>query len=206
MEDLKQAYAAIEMLEKLGLPVSKEQKDVLARMEEDYLMRDIIPKLEEDLQAMVEDLINEFYLYVSYSKDNGVKISLYDCKAYNTSDNDFYKRKSSSRSRKFIIRVVFPDGRAICHKQVLNTLIEVVEAAGPDNVMNLEIPSMTGNLIATKLTNHPVYSRSQKKLSNGYYIQTNSSTDKKFEQINTINKKLNLGLKVEKVLIDKPEY
>ena len=55
------------------------------------------------------------------------------------------------------------------------------------------------------LVEHPVYSRSQKELSTGHYVQTNSETDKKFEQINTINKKLNLGLQVEKVLIDKPE-
>lgn len=206
MDNLKKAYEAIELLKKLGLPVSKEQKDALARMEELYIKRDIIPKMEEELQAMVGDLVNEFYMYVSYSKDNGVKISLYDSKAYNTSDDDFYKRKSSSKSRKFIIRVVFPDGHAICHKQVLNTLMEVVEFAGPENVMALDIPSVTGNLVSTELSDHPVYSRSQKKLSTGHYIQTNSGTDKKFEQINTINKNLNLGLKVEKVLIEKPDY
>ncbi len=205
MDNLKKAYEAIELLKKLGLPVSKEQKDALARMEELYLKRDIIPKLEEDLQTMVGDLVNEFYMYISYSKDNGVRISLYDRQAQNSSNDFSTSRKTSSKIRKFLIRVVFPDGRAICHKQVYSTLIEVVEFAGPDNVMNLDIPSVTGNLITTELSDHPVYSRSQKRLSTGHYIQTNSGTDKKFEQINTINKKLNLGLQVEKVLIDKPE-
>ncbi len=203
MEDLKQAYAAIEMLEKLGLPVSKEQKDAVEKMERKCLMNEVIPHIQQEMQNMVEGFLNEFYIYVSYSKDNAVKLTLVDHSS--TKEEDFTK-STSSKIRKFIIRVVFPDGRSICHKQVLNTLIDVVEFAGPENVMNLEIPSVTGNLISTEIVDHPVYSRSQKRLSTGHYIQTNSGTDRKFAQINTINKQLNLGLQVEKVLIDKPEY
>lgn len=204
MKKLKKAYEAIEMLNKLGLPVSKEQKDALATMEKKYLQREVIPVIEQEMQRMVEGFYNEFYIYVSYSKDNSVKVSLID-NTDKSSRNKRGSKSSSSKKRRFTIRVVFPNGRAICHKHVLNTLIEVVEFAGPENVMRLKIPSVTGNLIDTQLTDNPVYARSQKKLSKGYYIQTNSGTDRKFTQINTINKKLNLGLKVEKVLIDKPE-
>lgn len=206
MEELKKAYEAIKMLENLGLPVSKEQKDAVAQMEKEYVKTDIIPKLEENLQTMAENLLNEFYMYVSYSKDNGVKITLFDSNANNTSKDNALGRKSSSKIRKFIIRVVFPDGRAICHKQVLNTLIEVVEFAGPENVRRLNIPAIGGDFISDEIIEHPRYSIGQKRLSTGQYVQTFSSTDTKFEQINSINKKLNLGLQVEKVLIDKPEY
>lgn len=205
MEDLRKAYEAIEMLEKLGLPVSKEQKDAVARMERNYLKQEVMPLLEQEMQNLVENFKNEFYIYVSYSKDNGVKFTLIDHSHSESNDKKVF-RSSSSKTKKFIIRVVFPDGRAICHRQVLNTLIEVVEFAGPENVMGLNIPSVTGNLISNELCDHIIYSRSQKKLSTGHYIQTNSATDKKFEQINTINKQLSLGLKVEKVLTDRPEY
>lgn len=204
MKKLKKAYEAIEMLNKLGLPVSKEQKDALAKMENSYLKREVIPFIEQEVQKKVEGFYNEFYIYVSYSKDNAVKVSLID-NTNNSSKNRRSAKAKSTKTRKFTIRVIFPNGRAICHKQVLNTLIEVVEFAGPENVINLKIPSVTGNLVSPELVDHPTYSRSQKRLSTGHYIQTNSGTDRKFAQINTINKKLKLGLKVEKVLIDKPD-
>lgn len=206
MEELKKAYEAINMLENLGLPVSKEQKEAVLKMERTFLKEKILPRIEQEMQQLVKDFKGEFYAYISFSRDNGVKFTLFDHDDKNTDDENDNARKVSSKLKKFIIRVVLPDGSSICHRHVYQTLIDVVELAGPENVMNLDIPSVTGNLIDLHLAEHPVYSRSQKRLSSGHYIQTNSSTDKKFEQINIINRKLNLGLKVEKVIIDPPKY
>ena len=42
MEKLDKAYEAVDMLENLGLPVSKEQLNAIAQMEKDYLRDDIM--------------------------------------------------------------------------------------------------------------------------------------------------------------------
>lgn len=207
MDELKKAYEAIKMLENLGLPVSKEQKDAVAQMEKDYLKMEIMPLIEQELQNMVEGFLSEFYIYASYSKDNGVKLTLVDHSSKNDLSDSAATRKNSSKSKRFIIRVVFPDGRAICHKLVLQTLIDVVEYAGAENVRKLNIPAIAGcDFISDSVIGHPRYGIGQKRLSIGQYVQTYSSTDTKFEQINMINKKLSLGLSVEKVIIDRPEY
>ncbi len=206
MEDLKQAYAAIEMLEKLGLPVSKEQKDAVAKMERKYLEDEIIPLIEQEMQNMVENFMSEFYVYISYSKDNGVRLNLINHNAKDYDGDGDKPRKNGTKSRKFIIRVVFPDGKVSCHKLVFQTLIDVVEYAGAENVRTLNIPAISDcDFISDTVMNHPRYGIGQKRLSTGQYIQTYSSTDTKYEQIKMINKQLNLGLQVEKVLIDKPE-
>ncbi|MBE6331704.1 MAG: hypothetical protein E7070_05310 [Bacteroidales bacterium] len=102
---------------------------------------------------------------------------------------------SASRKR---IKVTFPDGRIVQNTQVMQTLVDVVEYATPERVLTLDLRIGGKNII----TNNEAEVKGQNKyksVGGGYYVNTGSSTNDKFSQINELNMKLNLNLQVELV-------
>ena len=108
-------------------------------------------------------------------------------------------KRSSSR---YIIHVKYPNGSEFSSNLVWETLVDVVNYAGPERVKRLNITCMGDNLISSRLNDNPIYRTAQKDIGQGLYVCTYSSTDIKFKQIERINRGLHLGLIVEKVYID----
>lgn len=103
-------------------------------------------------------------------------------------------RKRSARQK---IRVELADGRVICEKQVVNTLIEVIKYAGVENVraLNITMGKNGGSPLIDTVVNQK-YANAFKDLGNGLYANTCSDTATKYSQINKINEILNLKLNV----------
>jgi hypothetical protein len=93
------------------------------------------------------------------------------------------------------VRVTLPDGRIIQEGRVSQTLVDVVKYAGAENVRSLNITINNDNLVTRKVT--PSYENSLKKLGNGLFVHTNSSTLTKYAQIQQISDALNLCLIIE---------
>lgn len=108
-------------------------------------------------------------------------------------------KRSSSR---YIIHVKYPNGSEFSSNLVWETLVDVVNYAGPERVKQLNIICMGDNLVSSRLNDSPIYRAAQKDIGRGLYVCTYSSTDVKFKQIERINRDLQLGLIVEKVYID----
>ncbi len=108
-------------------------------------------------------------------------------------DNNNPKQKANNKK----IVVTFPDGTVICKNKVVNTFLDVINYAGAENVQKLGITmgKIGGNLLISNEMN-PKYSRSFKAIGKGLYVNTCSSTETKLSQLNQINKKLELGLKI----------
>lgn len=107
--------------------------------------------------------------------------------------------KERHKERKKIL-ITYPDGHQTRHDKVLNTLLEVIEYAGVEEVRKLGIRmGQTGGALLFHTTIDPKYDKAFKKVGEDCYINTCSSTKVKFFQINRINEKMNLGLKVELV-------
>lgn len=60
---------------------------------------------------------------------------------------------------------------------------------------------MGGNLVSSILHENERYRVGQKEVEPGLYVCTYSSTDTKYEQIKTINQRLNLGLRIERQML-----
>ncbi len=73
-DKLQKAYEAVEMLKALDLPVSKEQLDTIYNLEENYLKEEVIPFIKGELNPLVKDMMGDFYLEVSYSKNDGLNV------------------------------------------------------------------------------------------------------------------------------------
>ena len=99
-----------------------------------------------------------------------------------------------STSTRQKIKVTFPDGRTIQPNKVLETLIEVVKYAGPEQVRDLGIIVCADNLVLK--TPKPRYEKACKPVGNGWLVNTCSDTPTKYEQIKQISDDLRLNLQV----------
>jgi len=200
MEKLDKAYEAVEMLKALGLPVSTEQIKAIAMMERQYLREEVIPQVTREMEPLVKQMQNKFRLEVTYSLEDGLDIQVIDRKPIQ--QNLFpTQNESSKRQRKYIIRVVFPDNHVSCSKMVWETLVDVVRYAGARKVMSLGITIMGDNLVSSELNTNERYRVGQKEVEDGLFVCTYSTTDTKYDQIRKINRDLNLGLRVEKIML-----
>lgn len=199
MERLKKAYEALDLLQAIDIPINTEQKNIVAQLEKDYLREEVIPLFEQEMLPLVENMRNSFELEVTYSKDEGLDITLVEHSKIQAQING--SDQPSRKQKKYIIRVIFPDNHVSCNKMVLETLLDVVRYAGPRNVQKLGINIMGGNLVSSELNENERYRIGQKEIESGLYVCTYSSTDTKYDQIKTINRLLNLGLKIEKQML-----
>lgn len=201
MEKLNKANEAVDLLENLGLPVSIEQLNAISQMEKDCLRDEIIPLIKQELEPMVEKMRNNFNMKVTYTKESGLDIQLFEptiqSRSMFTAEDDRGYRK-----KKFIIRVKFPNNRVSCQKIVSNTFADVVKYAGAKNVERLGIMLLGENIISPSLMENERYAAGQQEIEPGLYLCTYCDTDKKLEILKTINRELNLNLAIEKVLLD----
>ena len=199
MERLDKAYEAIDLLQSIDMPISSEQRSILARLEKEYLREEVLPLFEQEMQPLVEKMRNNFELQVTYDKEDGLDVILIDRPKVQA--QLFPTNQPPKRQKKYIIRVLFPDNHVSCNKLVWETLMDVIRYAGPERVRQLGLYIMGGNLVSRELHENERYRVGQKEIEPGLYVCTYSSTDTKYEQIRTINKQLNLGLQIEKQML-----
>ena len=98
------------------------------------------------------------------------------------------------------LKVTFPDGVEINHRAATQTMVEVIKKIGCEKVKKLGI-MVTRHKSLIIMSDNPLAVRKKDwtDMGSGYYIFTNSITEEKFKQLNEINKRLALGLKIEKV-------
>ena len=200
-KQLEKAYEAIEMLNSLSLPVSTEQLNNLAKMEHEYLSKDVIPHLKDELQPLIEKIHTNFKLEVTYSIEAGLNFNLIDRVSKQASFVQKERGEESKRQKKYIIRVVFPNKQVSCSKKVWETLMDVIQYAGPEKVQKVGIRIMGGNLVSNESPEKERFRGRYKEIKPGWYVCTLSSTDTKYEQIKKINSSLSLGLTIEMVIM-----
>ena len=119
-----------------------------------------------------------------------------------TREEEEKEEPQKKKASRYIIRVKYPDGRVFDSNLVWETLVDVIQYAGPEKVKQLNIICMGDNLVSPRLNENPMYRSAQKEIGRGLYVCTYSSTDIKFKQIVRINLDCKLGLDVEKVYIE----
>ena len=181
------------------MPISVEQSNIIAGLEKDYLREEVIPLLEQEMQPLVEKMINNFDLEISFDPESGLDISVVEQPV--TQPTLFNDDTHRSRQKRYILKVTFPDGRVSCHRIVWKTMIDVIRYAGPERVQQLGIMVAGLNLVSSEFYEQERYRMAQKEVAPGLYIYGHTKTDVKYEQILTISRQLDLGLKVEKVSI-----
>ena len=98
------------------------------------------------------------------------------------------------------LKVTFPDGVEINHRAATQTMVEVIKKIGCEKVKKLGI-MVTRHKSLIIMSDNPLAAKKKNwtDMGSGYSIFTNSNTEDKFKQLNEINKRLALRLKIEKV-------
>lgn len=73
-EELKKAQEAIEMLQKLDLPISEEQRRTLMELEKAYLEKEVLPAVIENIRPMFVDMKTSFQVILKYSEKDGLQL------------------------------------------------------------------------------------------------------------------------------------
>lgn len=107
---------------------------------------------------------------------------------------------NEGRRKTHILRVTYPDGHVAQNRMVADTLIDVISNSFPDLIAEMNIYLAGVNLVSKVLD--PKYSKFQREIQDGWYVMTNSSTDKKQEIIQRISDELDLNLLVEQIPIE----
>lgn len=104
------------------------------------------------------------------------------------------KRKGSERQK---LKITLEDGKVIYDNNVTNTFITFLKYVGCQRIRDLNIYSRGDNLITTIVL--PKYQNVMKPLGNGLYVNTNCSTQEKYNILSEIKWKLKLDVKIELV-------
>lgn len=101
------------------------------------------------------------------------------------------------RQKTHTLKVTYPDGRIIQHRQAAKTYIEVIQENFPDLIHLIGIVHADVNIVSDTLD--PQYHDHQHEIPGGWYVFTNSRTDVKRDDLIRISEELELGLQVELV-------
>lgn len=111
--------------------------------------------------------------------------------------------EAPKRNKTHILRVEFPDGTVLQDKNVSKTYAQAIKLIDPDLVALVNL-SHAGVGVVSKTLDFR-YAQYQKPIGDGWYVMTNSSTNTKCTDLQTISDELELDLKVYLVPLDGSE-
>ncbi len=95
----KEAVEAIAVLKELGLPISIEQLRERRILEDKYLSETLVPKIQEYIQNLVEDVHKSFSLIVDYNYGSPVKVQIVGhSSSPKTENNDNLQKKGKAEN------------------------------------------------------------------------------------------------------------
>lgn len=104
------------------------------------------------------------------------------------------------RSKTHILRVEFPDGTVFQDRNVSETYAKAIKKIDPDLVSLLEISHAGVDIVSKELDTK--YAQYQKPIGDGWYVMTNSSTNAKYSDLQTISDELEQDLIISLVPLD----
>ncbi len=99
------------------------------------------------------------------------------------------------RAKKKLLRVTFQNGKVFCYNRVTETMIETLKEIGVDRFPQIDLELCHHPLISKEI--YPRYRDWMKPICDGWYINTQSDSESKFLQLQSISDKLGLKLKIE---------
>jgi hypothetical protein len=95
------------------------------------------------------------------------------------------------------MRVTFPDGTVIWHRQAIDTFIDALRKIGLERIPEVGIEHGNGYNLASRDKRPTVPGRIWQHECDGWYIYSNISNSQKTEDLKRISDYYRLGLKIE---------
>ena len=105
------------------------------------------------------------------------------------------EEKLRQRAKKNKLRVTFPDGKVICHKNATMTFVDTLKEIGTENFEKIKMEHCHLPLLSRII--YPQFEQWMKPICNGWYVNAQSDTAQKFLQLASIKNQLNLDIIIE---------
>lgn len=199
--------------------LTDEQKAILEGLEDQLIAEEILPAISESVAPVLGNLRRPLSLIVDYNPEIGITVKTTrsevvvqekTVKKYeipsklpnvekstreDSLDYELPLKKSFKRSPATGLCIWITPDEFVQEVKASHTMARAIEIAGPRRVAELSIKH-DGDILVTK-TKHPKYFGTQQSLSEGYLVNTHSSTETKKKQLDYISEALQLGWKVE---------
>lgn len=207
MTKLQKLYSTIQNLKELGLELGEDLLKQTEELEHNIIKKEILPVITENIEPIISQIKRELILVVDYVPDEPLSVRISRKRNFSEQmdaieiladpqiehNTGKTKLKSHTKSAKTNLRVTLKNGHVIENRFAYETLQDIVELAGIEEVRSLKIFQYGVPLISNTQDNF----YNQKEISKGVYLITHSSTIQKRQQIEKISKAFNLELKVE---------
>ena len=218
MATLKELYTTLKSLRDMNLPVDDKLLKAADNLEEKIIKEEILPALSQNIEPQLSEIQRDLVLVVEYHPGEPLSVALsrktkiseiIDAKTLTPKSS---KPVSSSEKPASVephvptkhienptkgLRVTFPDGTVIWHKQAIDTFINTLRKIGLNRVAEMGIKHGGGYDLVSKDKRPTVPGRIWQHECDGWYIYSNMSNSTKAEDLKLISGHYKLGLIIE---------
>ena len=203
-------------MRKEGLSLNKDLERQVEELEENIIKDEILPALSSDIAPRLEPIKRDLVLVVEYHPGEPISVALsrkakiseiIDAKTLTprnstpiTSDErpivEAHEPTKHVTNVTKGLRVTFPDGTVIWHRQAIDTMIETLRKIGLHLIPQVGLMHGGYNLVGKK--KRPVEpGRTWQHECDGWFVYSNISNKQKIEDLKEISKFYRLNLKIE---------
>lgn len=223
MSLLDELYKATETFRKVGLSLDANTERQIEELEEKMIKEEILPALSEDIAPRLKPIKRDLVLVVEYHPGEPISVALSrKTKISEMTGAKVLTPRSSTPVKseeepeevapheptKHIenvtkgMKVTFPDGTVIWHRQAIDTFIDALRKIGLERIPAVGIQHGNGYNLVSKDKRPTMPGRIWQHECDGWYIYSNISNGTKAEDLKRISDHYHLGLKIEE---GKPE-
>ena len=220
---LEKLYSIIENSREVGVKLSKDVLQQVEELEEGIIKEEILPALGNDIAPRLETIKRDLVLVVEYHPGEPISVALsrktkiseiMGAKTLTPRSSTPVKsdvepaEKEPHEPKKHIenatkgMRVIFPDGTVIWHRQAIDTFVDALKKIGFERIPVIGIKHGNGYNLVGKEKRPTVPGRIWQHECDGWYIYSNISNETKADDLRQISDYYHLNLKIEE---GKPE-
>lgn len=217
MTNLEKLYSIIENSRDVGVKLPEDVIRQVEELEENIIKDEILPALSSDIAPRLEPIKRDLVLVVEYHPGEPISVALsrkakiseiIDAKPLTPRNSTPVKSEAEPpqieqhepskqvTNRTKGLRVTFPDGTVIWHRQAIDTFIETLRKIGLHRISQVGIEHMGYNLVGKK-KRPPVPGNIWQHECDGWFVYSNISNQTKIDHLKQISKALHLNLKIE---------
>ena len=217
MTKLEKLYSIIENSREVGVKLNKDVLQQVEELEEGIIKEEILPALGNDIAPRLKPIKRDLVLVVEYHPGEPISVAL--SRKAKISEIMGAKTLTPRNSTPVTseekpeevphtptkhventtkgMKVTFPDGTVIWHRQAIDTFIDTLRKIGLELIPALGIEHGGGYNLVSKEKRPTVAGRTWQHECDGWYIYSNISNKTKAEDLKRISDHYHLGLKIE---------
>lgn len=218
MNKLEKLYSIIENSREVGVKLTKEVLQQVEELEEGIIKEEILPALSSDIAPRLEPIRRDLVLVVEYHPGEPISVALsrkakiseiMGAKTLIPRSSTPVKSEEEPEATptheptKHVenttkgLKVTFPDGTVIWHKQAIDTFISTLKKIGLNRVAEMGIKHSGGYDLVSKDKRPTVPGRIWQHECDGWYIYSNTSNSMKIEDLRKISNYFGMNLIIE---------